>query len=208
MHITPLASGNALWDQFKYKLFLKKKHGSSSISLHDTNQSQQNAYSQARCTKITWTPHSIDKLLESSFTSPTTNQTYLATNILSRFMQAPQRPLLDATNYMLRHLQGTSDLIILLNENAPNNVEGYTDSVWAGDKEGKYLHCRMSTNNMEQPKTTNGGPQLHMSQISFAWRGCQGKYMAATTPKQIWIKGIKTYLSTLWQHEHHENHCI
>lgn len=86
-----------------------------------------------------------------------------ATNILSRFMPAPQRPHMEAAKYMLRHLRGTSDLGILFKENTLDNVEGYTKSNWAEDNEGRCSHCGWSTNSIEQLKTTNGGPQLHIS---------------------------------------------
>lgn len=60
-----------------------------------------------------------------------------ATNVLSRFMQTPQIPHMATAKYLLRYLQGPIDLRILFEQHTLETIEGYTDSDWAGDCEGR-----------------------------------------------------------------------
>ncbi|OIT38561.1 putative mitochondrial protein, partial [Nicotiana attenuata] len=50
---------------------------------------------------------------------------------LSQFLQAPRLPHLNVALHLLRHLKGTSDHGILLNNSSDFTLQGYCDSDWA-----------------------------------------------------------------------------
>ena len=60
-----------------------------------------------------------------------------ATSVASRFAKNPSHQHTEAVKTILRYLKGSKDQGITYGGQSKPKLEGYSDSDWAGDKEGR-----------------------------------------------------------------------
>jgi Reverse transcriptase (RNA-dependent DNA polymerase) len=105
---------------------------------------------------------------------------------VSKFMQAPRKPHLDAIDRILRYLKGTPGNGIWMKNNKSNEVCGYADADWAGsfDRRSTTGYCTFVGGNIVTWKSKK--------QNVVARSSAEAEYraMASTTSELIWIKQL------------------
>ena len=73
----------------------------------------------------------VGRLIYLSHTRPDISY---AVSVVSQFMHAPSEEHMEAVYWILRYLKSTLGKGLLFSKNGISNIEGYTDSDWAGDQ--------------------------------------------------------------------------
>ena len=79
----------------------------------------------------------VGRLIYLSHTRPDISY---AVNVVSQFMHAPSEEHMEAVYQILRYLKSAPGKGLLFSNNGISNIEGYTDSDWAGDQTTRGPH--------------------------------------------------------------------
>ncbi|KAG0598392.1 hypothetical protein M758_12G069100 [Ceratodon purpureus] len=108
-----------------------------------------------------------------------------AVSVVSRFMQCPQEPHLQAVKHLYRYLRGTIDFALHYRRGEGSELQGFTDADWAAD-----AHDRKSTTGFvfflgSTPITWNS-----RKQPTVALSSTESEYMALTerTKEAVWLR--------------------
>jgi hypothetical protein len=125
----------------------------------------------------------VDKLIYLTVTRPDIS---FVVNQVSKFMQAPRKPHLDAIDRILRYLKGSPGKGIWMKNNMSNVVCGYSDADWAGsfDRKSTTDYCTFVSGNVVTWKSKK--------QNVVARSSAEAEYraIASTASELIWNKQL------------------